>query len=304
MPSNKRYSLKNLKLDEISLVDRPANQEARVVIWKRNSDKEMYGDMTDAEKTRMRELMDEKGMSEKDARAQCLREMRKDAGEPGDNPSSKENGMTVEELEKKLGDLETQISQLTKERDDAKSAANALEKAVAEAGLSVEKSDDGVKVEKAADPEFVEFNGEKIEKSAVPASVLKAIEEGNAKIAKMEKDRQAENLRKRADEEIPDLAGTPDERGALLKAVDSIEDEAVRKSVSEALKAANAAVSKQFESVGKAASEDEASATYRLNKMAEDYAAKHNVDFAVAHSEVTKTAEGKALVIESRKEQN
>jgi hypothetical protein len=48
-----------------------------------------------------------------------------------------------------------------------------LSKSAEEAGLDVE---DG-KIVKRADPEYVEIDGEKVEKSAIPAPVLRAYRE-------------------------------------------------------------------------------------------------------------------------------
>lgn len=290
MPSDSRYSLSMLKLDEISLVDRPANPGAKVAVWKRGDpvtevDKAMNGEMTDAEKGKMKEYMDG-GMSEKDAMARVMREMRKGAGASGETDHDQEDNMDVTELEKKLTDLEAQVTELTKERDDAIAARDA----------EIAKRDDS--------DEYIEVGGEKVLKSAVPAPVLKQIESANERIAKMEREAEAVRLAKRADEEIPNLKGTAAERGALLKAVDGIEDEAVRKSIASALKAADAAVKSTFVEVGKSAADDEASATYRLNKMASDYAAEKGVTFEMAYSEVTKDGEGRKLFAASRNEQN
>ena len=341
------YNLEELDLAEISLVDNPANQHAKVVLWKRagmSSEVEQICDtvkksydnpqadfndalresmdneiswklvgalqesirasmedlsgeareakirenveafiiasrtyldgvnkMTDAEKAKLKQYMDD-GMDEKDARAAVMRETRKDAGPSGNNDGQKEQQMDVKELEKKLTDLEGQVGELTKANETATAEKDDLLKAVEAAGLKIEKSDDGVKVEKAATPEYVEFNGEKIEKSAVPASILKAIEDSNAKIAKMESEREVEALAKRADAELPNLSGTAVQRGQLLKAVDAIANEADRAAVTEALKAADSAVSKLFETVGKTASQDEDSPEAKLDGLVAKFA--------------------------------
>lgn len=295
MPS--KHALSMLKLDEISLVDNPANPGARVAVWKRGdpmADKAIYGDMTDEEKRKMRDMMD-KGMSEDDAMKSVMR-MRKEAGESGETDHDQEDNMDVSELEKKLGELESQVAALSK--------ANAsLEKAATEAGYDVTKADDGsIKVEKKAEAEYIDIDGEKVLKSDVPAPLLKRIEKQAADLADLRKRQEMEDLRKRADEEIPNLKGTPDERGALLKAVDGIADEAVRKSVKEALKAADASVKAVFAEVGKSAADDESSATFKLNKMAEDYAKEHKTSFEVGFSEVTKSGEGRKLLVESESE--
>lgn len=308
---SKKHRLKGLRLDELSLVDRPANSAAKVAIWKRKDDpmteKAMHGDkkemdkMTDAEKRRMRELMDKGGMSEKDAMAQTMREMRKSddaeaseaeaedtpdnaAGSPGTTPSEGDEGMTPDELEKRLGELESQVNSLTKQAEDH--------------GLKVEKADDGsMKLTKAASEEYVEFDGEKIAKSALPEPVLKRLEAQNERLEKMEREREAEDLRKRADSEVPNLKGTADERGALLKAVDGIQDQTTREAVLSTLKAADAATKTAFLEVGKTAmgETDANDPSEKLEKMAQDYAKEHGVNLVDARAAVAKSKEGREI---------
>lgn len=304
---SKRHRLKGLRLDELSLVDRPANSQSKIALYKRgdntmtDANKAMHGDnsdMSDTEKSRMRELMDKENMSEKDARAQVMRERTdKNAGSPGGNPSDNEGDNMSEDTKKELGDLKEQVGQLTKQLE-------AVQSQVEEHGLSVTKKDDGsLKVEKKADEEYVEFNGEKVAKSALPAPVLKHLEQQNEELRKMKERQEAEDLRKRADQEIPNLKGSADERGALLKAVDGISDEATRKSVIETLKAADGFAKNAFSEIGKSAADDESSATARLNKMADEHAKENNKTFEQAYADVTKDGEGARLFNESRREQ-
>jgi len=59
-----------------------------------------------------------------------------------------------------------------------------------------------------------------------------------------------------------------------------------------------------MEEIGANPLNDEASATFRLTKMANDYAKEHNVSYEVAESEVTKSGEGYKLMLERRAEAN
>lgn len=223
------------------------------------------------------------------------------AGSPGTSPTAS-NGDDImsEELEKKVGELETKIADLTKqaeglneERDTLKAD---LEKVLEATGAKLEKSEDGeteVKLEKAE--ETVEINGEQVAKSDVPEPVLKAIEKQNAEIAKMRERQEREDLAKRAESELPNLSGKPDEKGQLLKAIDGIEDEDVRKGVLESLKAADTAVSKLFAEVGKTVADDDSSATHRLEKMARDYAEEKSLSYEQAFAKVIDTPEGREL---------
>lgn len=233
-------------------------------------------ELSESQKRRMQAMI-EKGVAEDKARESVLK------GEDADA-------------------LEAQIADLNKSLETANARIEGLIAAVEKAGFKVD-GDKVEKVEKSAD-EYIEIDGEKVLKSAVPAPLLKRLETQSSEIAELTKRAEQEDLRKRAKAEIPNLSGTDDAKGALLKAVDGIQDESIRKAVTASLKAADAVMSKHFVEVGNSAADDESSATFRLNKMAEDYAQKHNVSRETAFAEVTKSADGKKLLVESRNEQN
>jgi uncharacterized protein YoaH (UPF0181 family) len=299
----KKHNLVQMVLSEISLVDNPANQHARVSLWKAS-------DLAATIEKRIKELVDG-GMSEVDAASQVARELRKRTGLTGDSDNPKEvSDMDVKELEKKLGELEGQVTELTNERDTIKKSADAatatveaFKKSVEEAGFEVTIDDDGViKVEKGEEPEYITIDGERIEKSTVPAPMFKMFEKQQKEIERLSKRDELEQLAKRADDELPNLSGTAEQRGLLLKAVDGIEDEAAKEAVVKALKAADGAVKMVFETVGKDSGEaDENSDEAKLEKMAKDYAEEHGVSYAVAFSQVTKSGEGLELMKASRK---
>jgi len=277
------YRLKGIKLDEISLVDVPANSESKIALYKRKGDGVKEEDMTEAQKAKMKEFMD-KGYSREMAKEMCM----------GKGEMKKGGDMDPQELAEKLEALEGQVADLTKRAEAAEKVKANLEKAADEAGFDVE---DG-KLTKRADPEYVEIEGEKFEKSAVPATILKALEAKEAELAKAKAEREAVDLAKRGSEELPNLSGTDIAKGKLLKSVGDDED------MLKALKAADAALKKQMEEIGSNPINDEASATFRLNKMANDYANEHKVAFETAYAEVTKAGEGAELMREARSEAN
>ena len=69
--------LKELELEELSIVDRPANPLAKAPLFKRDTQSEGDYQMSDKMKERMKYYMEEKGMSEEDARKACMEEMEK-----------------------------------------------------------------------------------------------------------------------------------------------------------------------------------------------------------------------------------
>jgi len=270
-----------VELDEISLVDKGANQHAKIAIWKRADMKDRYKELTPAQKASMKENM-EKGMDEDAAYKACMNETKKGVGQ-----------VTNEELTKQLEALQTQVTDLTKRAEDAETAKADLEKSAEEAGLDIAEG----KITKRAEEEFVEIGGEKVAKALVPAPVLKALESQAADIAKMKAEAKSVELAKRGDAELPNLAGTALAKGRLL---DTIGDDA---ELLKALKAADAAIAKAATEYG-SNTVDEASPTYRLNKMASDHAISKGVPFETAYSEVTKDGEGLKLLAESRREAN
>lgn len=249
------YNLSDIVLEEISLVDRPANPEATVVLYKRHDKDSTMSDfekMSDDMKAKLKPYMD-KGMSE-------------------DEAMKAYNQDKMKKMEESLEMLKAAI----------------IKEGYAITAEGIEKSDP---------VETVDLDGETIAKSDVPDVVWNELKKREDEIIELRKAQEAEDLRKRADNDLPNLKGTSDERGALLKAVDDIEDEEVRKSVLSNLKAADAACAGAFEEVGKAASEDDYSdPEQKLEKMAKAYSEEKGVGFYVAYDAVTKTDEGKALV--------
>jgi hypothetical protein len=274
--------LKNIKLTEISGVDIPADPNARITLFKRGEPMKDE-DMSDAMKAKMKMYMD-KGYSEMEAKRMCMGEKTEKGG----------HDMDPQELAEKLEALEGQVNDLTKRAEAAEAEKAKLEKAADEAGFDIEEG----KLSKRADPEYVEIEGERFEKSAIPATILKALEAKEAELVKAKAEQEETTLAKRGAEELPHLAGTDLAKGKLLAAVGDNED------VLKALKAADAALKKQMEEIGANPLNDEASATFRLNKMANDYAGEHNVPFETAFAEVTKSSDGAALMREARSEAN
>lgn len=255
------YKLSNMELEEVSGVDIPANQFASVVLVKRVAPESLSG-YTDSVKPELQ------GQIEK-----------------GDG------SVTVEELTKSLEGLQTQVTDLTKRAEDAEAAAEALRKSAEDAGLDIA---DG-KIVKRADPEYVEIDGEKVEKSAVNPVVLRAIEKQAAEIAEMRKRAEEVDLAKRGEAELPNLAGTGLAKGRLLK---SLEGDAEMLAV---LKAADAAMKGNYEEKGEGKMDDDmADPAKKLDKMTADYATEKGMSIEVAFAEVTKSGEGFDLLRKMR----
>jgi len=177
--------LKQLQLEELSLVDRPANPLAMAPLFKRDTSEgdtmtETTEKMSDDMKAKLKPYMD-KGMSEDEAMKAYNMDMKKADDESAD-----------------------EIATLKAENER-------LRKALIENEFVI-KAD---AIEKKAPVEFIEYGGEKINKADVPAPILKALEE--AEIEKADA-----TLTKRAEAELPHFK--VDVAKKLLTAVEKMDE--------------------------------------------------------------------------------
>ena len=259
--------LKQLELDELSLVDRPANAQAMVSLFKRddsngdNMEQEVEK-MSDDLKAKLKPYMD-KGMNEEEAMKAYEAEMKK----------SEE--VEIDELD------------IVKAENDALKIQNEdLRKALIENGFVI-KADS---IEKKAEPEYIEYEGEQINKADVPAVILKALEE--AELAKTDAE-----LTKRATDALPHFA--EDVAKSLVAEFGEVE------AVMEALKAADATFAESMEEVGKSDADGEfATAADKMESLVKTYMEENKMkkgEYAKAYAAVAKTDEGKALINKSYK---
>lgn len=162
-------------------------------------------------------------------------------------------------------------------------------KAAGDADPVVYKSADGVEFRQSDDPRLVKMAKDRDEDRAI----LKAERE----------QRETLELEKRADEVFPNLPGTAIVRGQLLKAVEGIEDEEIRKGALEALKSANGGIferasdSPESHGLAKGAGipTGDPTAETELEQLVKSYQTEHNVTEAKAWDEVLKSDEGASL---------
>lgn len=289
MSSREKGLLSNIKLHEISLVDAPANKGAKVVLYKRDISKE---ELTPHQKEKLKLLMDE-GKPRDQALAIVL------------NMSAKRsNDMNIEELQKKLKETEDALtkalSDLKSANDKASSDLDAVTKILDKSGVELKKLDDGsFSVTKAKEEEMIEFEGQMIAKSAVPAPILTSLEKQRKEIESLKKAASDTEVQKRATDQFPNLKGSAVSKGNLLRAVEGLEKKDADE-VLESLKAADAAVAFMFKAVGTTEKTDLSSEETKLNKMVEDYQNEHKVSKAQAFSAVTESGEGARLLAEQR----
>ena len=179
--------------------------------------------------------------------------------------------------------LKSEVTELTEKSGKLTAENERLRKSLIEDGYSITAG----AIEKKAPEEFIEYDGEKINKSDVPAPILKALEQ-----AGIEKADHA--LTKRAEAELPHFS--VEVAKSLLTAVSKMDDMDI---LMEALMAADKAFEQKMKEFGKSdVNGDFDSADEKLEAMAKAYASDKKVSYAKAYAAVIKTDDGKALVKE------
>ena len=258
--------LENLQLEEVSLVDRPANQEATIALFKRDTSEEEITKMNDDMKAKLKPYMD-KGMSEEEAMKAYDTDMMTKADE-------------VEEVET------VDVDALKADIETLKAENERLRKGLIEEGYVISAE----AIEKKAEVEMMEVSGEMVVKSDIPAPVLKALEAAAIEKADIE-------LTKSAGEALPHFDITV----AKALVAKFSEDEAIMA----ALKAADAAFDAAMQEFGKSDVDGEfATSADKLDALVKSYMDEHQLkksDYAKAYAAVAKTDAGKTLINKSYK---
>jgi hypothetical protein len=248
--------LKQLELDELSLVDRPANASAKVALFKRDSEEENMEKaykMSDAEMEEMDKMSDDlkaklRGMMDKGYTFPEAKKMMDEDMKKADEEVS----------------LEAELMELKEENENLRK----------QLGEVVEKKEEVV--------ETIEVNGEMVVKADIPEPVLKALEE-----AKVEK--QMIELRKKAEAELPHF-----DVEVAMSLLDVIKGDAKVLEALKGADAAFAAAMDEVGE--KSVDADMTDPQSKLDKMVDAYAEEHKVNKYAAFDAISKTAEGKSLI--------
>ena len=291
--------LKNLQLEELSLVDRPANAQAMVSLFKRDNSEEEVSKMTNEEmEAEVKAYMEEKQCGRPEAMKALgydedmmkSEEVEAEAVEATEEAPEVEKAEEAEAPEAEVEKAEEEAAEEQREFDfekfDRLMVENQLlRKSLIENGFVIYAD----KVEKKSDVEMMEIEGEMVAKSDIPAPVLKALEAAAIEKADVE-------LTKRAEATLPHFdLGVAKE---LLK-FDLGDD------VMAALKAADKLFEGTMAEFGKSDVDGEfTSANDKIEALVKSYMEEHNMkksQYAVAYAAVAKTDEGKALINKSYK---
>ena len=256
----------NLELEEVSLVPAGDDPLAKVAIVKCRDlgEIEKGNKMTDEQDAKVKAYMEKHG---------C-----------GKGEAMKALGYDVEKSEEA-----DPTEELNAEIETLKAENERLRKGLIEEGYVIKAE----AIEKKAPEEFVEYEGEQINKADIPAPILKALE-----AAEIEKADVA--LTKKAEETLPHFS--VEAAKGLLSAVSKMDEVDM---LMEALAAADKAFADKMEEFGKADVDgDFSSASDKVEHMVKSYMEENKLtkkDYAKAYAAVAKTEEGRNLIAKAYK---
>ena len=270
--------LKKLQLTELSLVDRPANAQAMVSLFKRDTSEEELTKMTDEMEAKVEAYMFKNGATREDAMKNFGYDMEK-SDDAVEEVEEAEVDKSAEEVAEEVNPLEAEVAALKADNE-------MLRKGLIDNGYVISAE----AIEKKAEVEMMDIEGEMVVKSDIPAPVLKALEAASIEKADIE-------LTKRAGEALPHFA-TDVAKSLVAK---FYEDEAIM----EALKAADAAFEAAMQEFGKSDVDGEfATSADKLDALVKSYMDDNQLkksEFAKAYAAVAKTDAGKTLINKSYK---
>ena len=277
--------LKNLHLEELSLVDRPANAQAMVSLFKRDNSEEEITKMNEDMEAKVKAYMDDKGCGRGEAMKALGYDMEK-ADEAVEEVAEKSDLEAVEAPEVDVEALKADFDRLSAENQH-------LRKGLIDNGYVIRADS----IEKKAEEEMMDIDGEMVAKSDIPAPVLKALEA--AAVAKREHEIEKADLEltKKAEEVLPHF-----ETGAAKSLLKSFSED---DGIMETLKAADAAFAASMQEFGKSDVDGEfATSADKLDALVKSYMDENQLkksEYAKAYAAVAKTDEGKALITKSYK---
>lgn len=271
--------LKQLQLEELSLVDRPANAQAMVSLFKRDNSQKEVNKM---DEDKIKAYMAEKECSREEAMKALGYDMEKSA-EEGE-----------EETTEKAEDFAAEIETLKAEKASLSEENERLRKGLIENGYIIKA--DAIE-KKDSEEEMMEVEGEMVAKSDIPAPVLKALEAAKAEVEAAAIEKADVELTKRAGEVLPHF--DVNVAKSLISKFD--DDEAIMA----ALLAADKAFEAAMQEFGKSDADGEfATAADKLDALVKSYMDENKLkksEYAKAYAAVAKTDEGKALINKSYK---
>jgi hypothetical protein len=152
---------------------------------------------------------------------------------------------------------------------------------------------------KADSVEYTALDGTEYRKSAGAQLIImaKRLDDQATEMEKHRKEAEEATYKNRVESTMENLIGDSVVKASVLRAIDGIQDESIRKSAIELVESANTALSVIGKSYGTTTSStDTANA---LDDLAKAYAADNSVDITTAYNKVLETEEGQAAYNDS-----
>jgi len=321
--------MESFRIDEISGVDRPAQEGARALLIKRAEDPVVKdGEELPVGSFEIKDIDDLrnaiKGLDPSTKEGPVVKYIERRAMALGAeqelkalksvNGDMQKEHETMTDKKKKTVDNDAVEKQLQESQDalaiaKAYGELNDAEKSLYakmnsdEQAAFLKLDADGRKsaVEKAAGENpvvYTDLEGNEYRKSDDPRAVSAAKRADNAeKIAKEEREKREDaDLAKRAEDGMQNLPGELDVKKAVLKAVDGISDAKLREGALALLKAGNENLADAFKKRGENGEPESSSLEAEYEKAAEEYAKEKDVDLVTAKAEVlTESAKGRDI---------
>lgn len=316
----KRRVLSKIKLTEISAVDRPCQEHARVAILKRapgnhQGDDHMPDDTEVVEELEAQVTDLEAQIADLNKQLDALTK-EDDEGKPVRKRLGKPS---VDELQKKVEDLEKAAQAAADEKAEIEKFTKALsELSEDEAEFYKAMTDDEQKKDflsmspaerkKAQDEckkneETLEVGGQQIKKSVVGTATFAILKAQNEAIRKANEDiavervlRETAEFKKAADDKYAHVPGSTDERAEMLRAIDKME-EPLKKSFMAVLEQSEKLAKAGFGSVGHTGKGDKPGASAEMKKAADQF--ESAVEKIATERKISKT-EAMAVVRKSQ----
>lgn len=293
----KRRIMKEFSIAEISAVDEPAQDPARMSIMKaRDLGDQPPGEPAQVNKEGKMPKTAEELQAELDQMAKTKDEAVAKAAEAEAKVADAEAMAKMSDAEKTFMakmDEKAKKEFMGKPADERKAEMDEQEKAEKAKDPVIYKAKDGTTYHKSDDQRLVEM--------------AKRDDARETEMAKMRDDAANAAFEKRATTDFAKFKGELSVKAALMKAIAGIKDEDVQKGVREMLKAAHSAVALTLKEVG-AAGDDysmdddqpgetmtKSKAEAKLDSMAKKHATDNKVDYSKAYTAVLETDEGQKL---------
>lgn len=250
----RRNVMRAFKISEISAVDRPAQEGAKAVLLKRNTNQGELSMPTEKEfQKKLDDLAAELAKVKTDGEAKIGELSTANAELVAKVAAATEEAEFLKAKEKMSPEQQAFLDRIHGKEPDGDEEKKKAKKAFID---MTPAQRDKLIAEKRADDEVLTIDGEEVRKSVIGATQFNLIKRQHERVAALEKSSQdaiekaeTQELAKRADDEFGHLPGTTDEKVGVLRAVGKA-DKKVQETFAAMMKAGEKAIMGAFEKLG------------------------------------------------------